>query len=64
VQDTLHVTAAQAAMMIEAWLDSRVLTPTRWRDGDLGRTRPGLAVDGSRRPQEPALVPAMKDLCI
>ncbi len=56
VGDMLHVTAAQAAMMIDAWLDSRLLVPARWRDG--GRSRAGLAVDGSRRPREPALVPA------
>ncbi len=63
LRDMLHVTAAQAAMMIEAWLNSRVLTPTRWRDGDFARTRPGLAVDNSR-PQEPALVLAMEDPCV
>ncbi len=55
VGDMLHVTAAQAAMMIEAWLDSRLLVPARWRDG--GRIRAGLAVDDSRRPREPVLVP-------
>ena len=31
------------------------LVPARWHDG--GRSRAGLAVDGSR-PREPALVPA------
>ena len=56
VGDMLHVTAAQAAMMIEAWLDSRLLVPARWRDR--GHSRAGLAVDGSRRPREPALAPA------